>query len=422
MKRNRFFRGLCLILACMVVGCCLFTGCFESEEEETTTLDWDALDTPLSYYEALKGQKITLNVYNWGEYISNGADGSMDVNAEFEALTGIQVNYTNYPSNEDLYAKLKSGATNYDIIIPSDYMISRLIAEDMLEKIDLSNIPNYRFIMDTMKNQAHDPENEYSVPYTWGTVGIIYNTKYVDAEDVKSWNVLWNEKYAQKILMFRNSRDAFCIAERLLGYSFNSTNEEEYIRCSEKLKEQKKVVKIYVMDEVFDKMIGEEAWLAPYYAGDAISMMEDNPNLDFAIPAEGTNLFFDSICIPKGSQNHQAAEMYINFLNETQVALANIEYICYSTPHQGAYDALDEETKENPVHYPTEEQIRNTEVYANLPPEINQLLDNLWEEILMTQDEDRTRWVFPTIIGLAFLGTVILTVVRTIRKNRNSEE
>ena len=400
----------------------ILSSCKPAESEETAhMLDWQKLDTPIAYYQEFADQKITLNVYNWGEYISDGSDDSMDINAEFEALTGIKVNYTNYPSNEDLYAKLKSGATSYDIVVPSDYMIARLIGEGMLEKIDMDHVPNDQFIMDHMKHMQYDPDNEYSVPYTWGTVGIIYNKKFVDEADVHSWSVLWNEKYAKKILMFRNSRDAFGIAQKLLGYSFNSTDPEEYRRCAEKLKEQKNVVKIYVMDEVFDKMIAEETWIAPYYAGDALTMIADNPNLAFSVPKEGTNMFLDSLCIPKGTKNKKAAELYINFLNETQVAKANIEYLCYSSPHKKAIEQLDEETRNNPIVYPDDATLKNTEVFLHLPEKTNAMIDKLWEDILMSQDEDKARWVFPVAVGLAFLATVVLVIVRAVRKHKNAQ-
>ena len=400
----------------------ILSSCKPAESEETAhMLDWQKLDTPIAYYQEFADQKITLNVYNWGEYISDGSDDSMDINAEFEALTGIKVNYTNYPSNEDLYAKLKSGATSYDIVVPSDYMIARLIGEGMLEKIDMDHVPNDQFIMDHMKHMQYDPDNEYSVPYTWGTVGIIYNKKFVDEADVHSWSVLWNEKYAKKILMFRNSRDAFGIAQKLLGYSFNSTDPEEYRRCAEKLKEQKNVVKIYVMDEVFDKMIAEETWIAPYYAGDALTMIADNPNLAFSVPKEGTNMFLDSLCIPKGTKNKKAAELYINFLNETQVAKANIEYLCYSSPHKKAIEQLDEETRNNPIVYPDNATLKNTEVFLHLPEKTNAMIDKLWEDILMSQDEDKARWVFPVAVGLAFLATVVLVIVRAVRKHKNAQ-
>lgn len=209
-------------------------------------------------------KKTTLYVYNWGQYISEGDDGSLDVIAAFEeAYPNIRVQYSTYDSNEIMYSKLSNGGITVDVIIPSDYMIGRMVQEGMLEELNFSNIPNYQYIDDSFKNTSYDPENKYSVPYTWGTVGIIYNTKYVDEADVTGWELLWNEKYAGKILMFDNSRDAFGIAEYLLGYDVNSTDEAELQACAAKLAEQKPVVQQYVMDQIFDAMENEEAWIRP---------------------------------------------------------------------------------------------------------------------------------------------------------------
>lgn len=223
----------------------------------------------------------------------------MDINKEFESLTGIKVNYLLFASNEELYAKLKNGGSNYDVIIPSDYMINRLMQEGMLQPLDFSNIPNLKNVDQKYMGLEYDPESAYSVPYTWGVVGIIYNTQMVDpSEDMETWDVLWNEKYLGDILMFSNSRDAIGIAQKKLGYSYNSSTPEQLEEAGELLKEQKPLVQAYVMDEIFDKMGGGEAAIAPYYAGDAVVMMEENPDLNFAIPREGTNLFVDAMCVP----------------------------------------------------------------------------------------------------------------------------
>ena len=267
-----------------------------------------------SYYAKFRNKDITLNVYNWGEYISDGGEGSINVVEEFEALSGIKVTYTTYETNEDLYAKLSSSNARYDIIIPSDYMIARMIKEDMLEKINFDNIPNYKFIDEKYRTTDFDVTGEYSIPYTWGTVGVIYNSKYIDEEDIGSWDLLWNEKYAGTILMFSNSRDAYGIALKRLGYSLNSENPKEIAEATELLKKQRLVNQAYVMDQVFNKMEGESAYAAPYYAGDCLSMMEVNEDLSFFYPKEGFNIFIDSICIPKGTKNKEAAEAFINFL------------------------------------------------------------------------------------------------------------
>ena len=251
-----------------------------------------------NYYKQFKDAGISINVYNWGEYISDGSDGLLDVNSEFTKLTGIKVNYSTYATNEELYAKLKGGASNYDIIIPSEYMISRMIKEGMLNKLNFDNIPNFKYTMERFRNQAYDPENEYTVPYTWGTVGIIYDrTAITDEEDI-DWDILWNEEYADSILMFDNPRDSFAIAEQMLGYSMNTENPQELKAAAEKLKEQKKLIQSYVMDEIFDKMGAQEAVLAPYYAGDAVTLMNEYEHLGFKIPPSGTNLFIDAMCTP----------------------------------------------------------------------------------------------------------------------------
>lgn len=245
------------------------------------------------------GSNGEVNVYNWGEYMPDGVDGSVDLIEKFEQETGIKVNYKEYDSNETLYAELKPGNTSYDVIIPSDYMISRMIEEDMLEKLNFDNIPNYANIMDAYKNTEdvqYDPTGEYSVPYTWGTVAIVYNKTMVD-EPVDSWDIFWDEKYAGQILMFDNSRDAFGIALKKLGYSQNTTNEAELEAAAEELKKQKPLVQAYVMDQIFDKMGNGEAAVAPYYAGDIITMMAENPDLAYALPKEGTNRFVDAMAI-----------------------------------------------------------------------------------------------------------------------------
>lgn len=321
-----------------------------------------------------------LNVYNWGEYISDGEDDSLDVIEAFEEKYNIRVNYTTYASNEEMYQKIKSGAGNYDIIIPSDYMIEKMISEDMLEKLDFDNIPNYKYIGDDYKNLDFDPENEYSVPYLWGTVGVFYNTKMVDEEDIKdqSWDILWNEKYSGQILMFDNPRDAFGIALKKLGYSQNTTDKAEWQEAYELLAEQKPLVQAYVMDQIFDKMANEEAAIAPYYAGDARIMVAENPDIGFYLPKEGSNKFFDSMCVVKGSEHKEAAEKFIDFMCEADVALANSEYVCYSTPHTEAYKLLDKEIRDNDNYYPSSRALERCEVFCNLPPKINELQNDLW--------------------------------------------
>ncbi len=372
-----------------------------------------------NYYTKFKDDNISINVYNWGEYISDGSDGSLDVNKAFEELTGIDVVYTTFASNEELYAKLKSGGVSYDIIIPSDYMIGRMIAEDMLEPLNFENIPNFSMIDEKFVNPAFDPENKYSVPYTWGVVGLIYNTQYISEEDAKSWDILWDERYMGDILMFSNSRDAFGIALKKLGYSFNTTDEDEINEAAELLKEQKPFVQAYVMDEIFDKMQGEEAAVAPYYAGDAITMIEANENLAFSIPKEGTNIFIDSMCIPKSAKQKEAAEMYINFMLETEVAAANCEYIGYSTPHAEALKTLDEEISSNPIAYPDDETLENTESFLYLPKATSDLYDKLWTQIL-SNDQRYNEWFVPILMVVCVAVSIGINIMRSIKKKRNT--
>ena len=327
--------------------------------------------------------QITLNVYNWGQYIADGSDGSMEVIAEFEKrYPHIKVNYSTYDSNEIMYSKLSNGGITVDVIIPSDYMIARMIQEDMLLPLNFDNIPNYQHIDENFRNTAYDPENKYSVPYTWGTVGILYNTKYVDEADVTGWELLWNEKYTGKILTFGNSRDAFGIAQFMLGYDLNTTNKEELNHCAELLKQQKPVLQQYVMDEIFAIMQNEEAWIAPYYAGDCLTMMGENENLDFYLPTDqGFNMFIDAMCIPTCAKEKEAAELFINFLCDPEIAGANMDWICYGTPLSAAKEFIDPETVADPVTYPDEESLVNGSSFAYLPEEISRYMESLFMEV-----------------------------------------
>ena len=415
MKRylHRFFGGLTALA--LTVG--MLTSCGAAtdadEEEEETEAQTLTISDP-DYYTRFKDQGISINVYNWGEYISTGADeGTLDVNAEFEKLTGIKVNYTNYANNEELYAKLKGGGAVYDVIIPSDYMISKMIKENMIQPLNMDNIPNASYIMDNFKNQAYDPNDAYSVPYTWGTVGIIYDTTMIDIapEDI-DWDLLWNEDYADQRLMFDNPRDAFAIAELMLGYSLNTEDPEELEQAAFKLRQQKRIVQGYVMDEVFDKMEAGDALIAPYYAGDAMVILESNEDLDFVVPKSGTNLFIDALCVPSTSRQKEAAEMYINFMCEPDIAFANIDYICYSTPHQAAYDMLDDETRENHVSYPDSDFIaEKTTVFVNLSDETNAQMQKLWTEMKSAEDEKTNRWLVPMFLVFC-MGVIVFVLVR----------
>lgn len=328
-------------------------------------------------------KKTTLYVYNWGQYISEGDDGSLDVIAAFEeAYPNIRVQYSTYDSNEIMYSKLSNGGITVDVIIPSDYMIGRMVQEGMLEELNFDNIPNYQYIDDAFKNTSYDPENKYSVPYTWGTVGIIYNTKYVDEADVTGWELLWNEKYAGKVLMFDNSRDAFGIAEYLLGYDVNTTDEAELQACSAKLAEQKPVVQQYVMDQIFDAMENEEAWIAPYYAGDYLTMVEENPDLAFYRPtAQGYNMFIDAMCIPTCCQEKKAAETFINFLCSPEISSANMAFLGYSVPSTAAKELMDPEVANSDVAYPDADTLATGTSFNYLPEETSRYMESLFMEV-----------------------------------------
>lgn len=362
--------------------------------------------------EKAPSRGVTINVYNWGEYIANGTDESMDVNAEFTRRTGIQVNYTTFDSNESLYSKLAGGGADYDIIIPSDYMISKLIDQGMLAELDFSNIPNFQYIDEEFRNPDYDPENKFSVPYTWGVVGLFYNTDYIE-EEITSWSALWDDRYAGKMLMFDNPRDSFAIAQFRLGQSLNTTDPEDWKAAAELLKQQKPLVQAYVMDQIFDKMESGEAWLGPYYSGDAAILVENNDNIKFVVPEEGTNYFVDGICIPATSNRKEEAEEYIDFLCDPEIAGANMDYIGYSTPETEAKEYMDEEMVNSPIHYPDVETLARTQVFINLPDDTSKLVDKLWAEVKMGGPGESA--VLVAII-LGFLAVYVAIVIYKRRK------
>lgn len=415
MKKIIYF--LVLVSMFFSLSACRLQHINEDEEEEEQTL---TIENP-EFYERFKDKGMSINVYNWGEYISDGSDGLLDVNSEFTKLTGIQVNYSTYATNEELYAKLKGGGASYDVIIPSDYMISRMIKEGMLQKLNFANIPNFENIMDKFRDKDYDKGNQYSVPYTWGTVGIIYDNTAIDMpeEDI-DWDILWNEDYADSILMFDNPRDAFAIAETLLGYSMNTENPREIKAAAEKLKEQKPLVQSYVMDEIFDKMGAGEAVLAPYYAGDAVTLMDEYDHLSFVIPKSGTNLFFDAMCIPTCAQNKEAAELYINFMLEPDIAYATTSYIGYSTPNEAAFEMLDDEVKEDGISYLDDEYLDNhTTVFVNMSDEANRLMQDLWTEMKSTEDSTKNKWVVPIFMLSCILLSILILVRRAVKKKKD---
>lgn len=381
-----------IVLTVIIICACISPAVFAQNKEKD--------------YSHLKG--TTLNVYNWGEYISDGQEGTLDVNKAFEEKYGIQVNYTNYESNENMYNKLKSGGANYDVVIPSDYMIAKLVEENMLRELDYSNIPNYKYIVEKYKNLYYDPENKFSVPYTVGMVGLIYNTTMVEGNP-DSWGILWDEKYAGKILMFNNPRDAFGIAQFYAGQSINTTDVAEWDKSIELLKEQNPLVASYVMDEVYNKMEHGDAALAPYYAGDFLTMYDVNPDLAFVYPKEGVNFFVDAMCVPKNAENPEAAELYINFMLEEDVAVANANYICYASPHKLVLESDDYDLKGNEVLYPAQEDMPKTEMFENLDYDTQQYMAMLWNELKIEGNSNMDAYV-----GLSV--TLVLVVAYLVYK------
>ena len=355
-------KTLALALAMMMVAAMTLTGCGSSEEERV------------------------VNVCSWGEYIDE------NLIYQFEEETGIKVNYQTAESNEALYSLLKTGAGDYDVIVPSDYMIARLIAEDMLAELNYDNIPNYEKIDDRYKGLSFDPENKYTVPYTWGTLGIIYNTTMVD-EPITSWDAMFDEKYAGNVLMIRNSRDALAAALLDLGYDLNTTDEAQIREAYELLADAKSkgVYQAFVMDEVFQKMEGGNAAIAMYYAGDYLTMLENNPDLRYVVPEEGSNWFVDAMCVLKNAQHKEEAEEWINFIAGTESSLANMDYIWYASPNTEALEEypayyeeiygepLDEELYE--IMAAPQEVLDRCTLYENLPADILTLYNDLWTEL-----------------------------------------
>ena len=386
--------------------------------------------------EGGSGDVKTLYVYNWGEYISDGSEGSYDTNAEFEKWyektygEKVKVNYSTYASNEDMYAKLSAGAAAYDVVIPSDYMIARMITEGMLRKINKENVPNLEYVNLEMlfgdDNPYYDPTNEYSVPYTYGTVGIIYNTTRVSKEDIGSWDLMWNEKYKGDILQFNNSRDAFMTAQLLLGYSVNSENDGEWVAALNKLLEQKEIVQGYVMDEIFNKMENGSAAISAYYAGDFFTMYGDNEDLAFFYPKEGTNIYVDAMCIPTCSQNPELAERYINFMLSEDAAIANAEYICYASPNRLVYEneeyiAAMEELHEDAMSILYNDIIDKNfqaEYYHNLSPEQLERVNELWEELKIESPISTSIIVLAAVIVASLVAFLVFFALRKRRRKK----
>ncbi len=330
----------------------------------------------LTILTACGEKKETLNVYNWGDYIDK------DVLKEFEEEFDVKVRYDDFATNEDLYVKVKQGGSSYDVIFPSDYMIERMIKEDLLLKLDKYNIPNFEKVDGRFVNPDYDPNNEYSMPYMWGTVGIIYNKTMVDAPS--KWADLWDEKYKDEIIMLKSQRDTLAVALKKLGYSMNTRDLEELEEAKEELIRQKPLVYSYLGDEIKGAIVGENAGIGVVWSGDAVAMIRDNPDLEYVIPEEGTNLWYDAMAIPKSSENKELAEEFINFMLRPEISAKNAEYIGYSTPISEAKELLSEELKNSLVAYPTEDMIENVEVFQD-PSDIISEYDRIWTEIMSAE-------------------------------------
>ena len=342
------------------------------------------------------GKTLTLNVYNWGEYISDGSEDSFNTVREFEKWyeetykQKVKVNYTTFASNEDMYAKLSSGAVSFDVVIPSDYMIARMREENMLLELDFNNIPNYQNIDESFRSLYYDPDNKYTVPYTYGVVGVIYNANAVDEADVGDWNLLWNDKYKGNILQFNNPRDAFGTAQFKLGLDPNDTDHASWDAALAELKKQAPLVKSYVMDEIYNMMESGEAAIGVYYAGDYFTMLDaqaDGVDLKFYYP-ERTNYFVDAMCIPSCCQNKELAERFINYMLSPEPAIANAEFIYYATPNsvvykdEGYIEEMGEEAME--ILYPDVENfsaLYNEYAFRSLDQAMLDYVNSLWETL-----------------------------------------
>ena len=318
-----------------------------------------------------------IRVFNWGNYMD------LSLLDEFTAETGITVQYTTFASNEEMYTRVTAGGTGFDLLFPSDYMIERMIREELLAPLNFDNIPNFSYVDPRFLHLAYDPENRYSAPYKWGTLGILYNTTMVQ-EPVYSWNILWNQEYAGQIFMYDSMRDSFTVALKRLGFSLNTTNIDELTAARDSLIEQRPLVRAYVGDDVKHMMINREAALAVVYSGDAMFTMELNPELNYVVPIEGSNIWVDAMVIPYNARNQAGAEAFINFMHRPDVALRNTLYIGFSTTNTAAFEMLPEEWQNNPVYWPPDDVYYRSEVFVHLG-EFNAAFERAWTEVLAAQ-------------------------------------
>ena len=407
MKKRLFSLSIAVLMLLSLMGC--FSSCAGGDEV------------------------VTLYVYNWGEYISDGSEGTLDVNREFEKYCEeelgkkVKVNYSTYSSNEDMFAKVSSKSSVYDVVVPSDYMIQRMAMNGMLLPLDLKQIPNYEYILDRFKGdnvyyELHDGK-VYSVPYTYGMVGIIYNTAKVPEGDpnIGSWELMWDDGLKGNILQFNNSRDAFGTALYSLGYDVNDASPEQWREALEKLKSQKDLVQGYVMDEIFNKMKGGSAAVAAYYAGDFLSMYEDNEDLAFFYPSEGTNIYVDAMCIPTSSQNPELAMEYINFMCREDIAVANAEYHYYASPNRRVLENAEYQEYMTDIHpdameilYDSVDSVKS-QAYMNLTAEKQVMLNTLWEELKVESRIGRGIYVLCGLIVAALVAYALCSFLRRRR-------
>lgn len=346
MKRTK---KLISFIVCPMIAATMFAGCGSSDSSQV------------------------LNVYNVGDYIDE------ELISKFEDETGIKVVYETYDTNEIMYEKVRSGGSKYDIVVPSDYMVSKMINEGLIQKIDYSKIPNFANIDEGFLNPEYDKTNEYSVPYFWGTFGILYNKDMVD-DPVDSWDILWNEKYAENILMLDSVRDTTAIALMKLGYSINTTDKSELDQAKELLIEQRPLVLAYANDDAKDRLLAGDAAMGIVYSGDAVVLTEENDNLAYAVPKSGTNKWVDALCIPSNAENKDYAEQFINFMLDPENAVQNIDYIGYATPNKAALEKLDDAVKNNEIAYPSQDYLDKCETFIDLGENIKLYNDN-WMEI-----------------------------------------
>ena len=417
---------LVLLMLGMVVSLSACSSASNADEEDTDVEESG---------ENIESDQGEVNVYNWGEYIDPGDDEGIDVISEFEKRYHIKVNYTNYETNEELYNVLTNSNSSYDVIIPSDYMISRLREEGLLAKLDFENIPNYKYIMDRFKHPAYDPDDEYSVPYSWGFVAVVYNTDKIEEGSVTGFADLWNPDYKDDgVLMFNNSRDAMAIAMQLCDPPIDpgspTFTREDIDRATDKMIEQKSVLKKYVMDQVFTEMEGNQSAIAPYYAGDIYTMMDNNEALTYCLPEEGSNLFNDAMCIPANCKNKENAELFINFMCEPEIAAANAEYITYGTPNEGALELIDEDMLESELINPPEEYLEKCYRFTNLDDDIYSYMQKRFVEACSASAEIKSVekkevnpvaiWAVCIILAVIMIATIIVIIfdIRKAVKNR----